>query len=142
MLAGVVITVLLGLSMILLVSTVFSNVSTALLQAILALFFLVGIVVGTLLARRSRGRGTPPRCSGDSGRTHWLECHRLHLLRPMVMAAEASAYCCRASSATIIVSVALPDREVDRERPRTLSERARLRSAPRTGSVCGCLPQR
>ncbi len=104
-LAGVVITVLLGLSMILLVTTVFSNVSTGLLGAILALFFLGGIVVGTLLARRSAGEARLLGAAATAGREHW-QMPSAALLRPMVMT-RARRLLLRGLVGYLVVSVAL-----------------------------------
>jgi Mn2+/Fe2+ NRAMP family transporter len=52
-LAGLVVTVLIGMSVILMVTTVFSNVSTSILAAVLGVALVSGLFVGAALARTS-----------------------------------------------------------------------------------------
>jgi len=83
-LAGIVITVLLGLSMILMLTTVDSQVPTSVLGAILVVFFLAGIVVGILLGRHSAIEERTLGPVGRQGREHW-HMPAAALLAPMAM---------------------------------------------------------
>ena len=83
-LAGLVVTVLLGLSMILMVTTVYANVSTTVLVVILALAFVAGIVVGAQLARRSADEARDLGPDAFSGRSNW-RMPPAALLEPMAM---------------------------------------------------------
>jgi NRAMP (natural resistance-associated macrophage protein)-like metal ion transporter len=84
-LAGLVITVLLGLSMVLMVTTVFASVPTSVLAVILAVFFVAGIVVGVVLARQTlREERENPVPSNRAERAHW-QMPSAALLRPMML---------------------------------------------------------
>jgi Mn2+/Fe2+ NRAMP family transporter len=104
-LAGVVITVLLGLSMILMVTTVDAQVPASVLGAILVVFFVAGVVVGILLGRH---RAIEERTLGPGarqGRENW-HMPAATLLAPMAMTRARTAVL-RGLMLYLVLSVAL-----------------------------------
>jgi NRAMP (natural resistance-associated macrophage protein)-like metal ion transporter len=83
--AGLVITVLLGLSAILMVTTVFPSVTATILGVIIAVSLVAGVVVGILLARHSLLEERTLGPVGDRrDRDHW-QMPSAALLKPMMM---------------------------------------------------------
>jgi hypothetical protein len=104
--AGLVITILLGLSMILMVTTVMSSVSTTVLFVIIAVSFVAGIGVGVVLARSSllTQRLSPER-TAKSDRDRWHMPSAV-LLQPMP-ASRARRLVLGGLFTYLVVSVAL-----------------------------------